>query len=92
MCTTSPPPQRWYDPNNGHRAGIDKKARPLPFYEESLKILIKENLLSPDDSDIIVWSPIDYFKSVNPPKKIPNQSLASCFQVQLHNMTNISLL
>ncbi|KAK2366858.1 hypothetical protein QL285_080194 [Trifolium repens] len=65
-CKPSPPPQRRSDPDNGPWVGIHKKVHPLPFYKEALKILIKENILPPNDPDLVTWSPRDHYKPINP--------------------------
>ncbi|MCI68841.1 polyprotein-like, partial [Trifolium medium] len=59
-CKPSPPPQRKPDPDNGPWVGIHKKAPPLPIYEEALRILREENLIPPDDPDLVTWSPSDH--------------------------------
>ncbi|MCI51434.1 polyprotein-like, partial [Trifolium medium] len=67
MCKPSPPPQRRSDPDNGPWIGIHKKAPPLPIYEEALRILREENLIPPDDPDLVTWSPTDSFQSNHEP-------------------------
>ena len=49
-------PQRKFDPNNGPWIGIQKKKKPLPIYEEVLKILRQEGYSPPlEDRDLITW-------------------------------------
>ncbi|KAI5391035.1 hypothetical protein KIW84_076048 [Lathyrus oleraceus] len=66
-CKPSPPPQIRFDPDNGTWAGIHGKKKPLSIYEEGLKILRKEGLLSPDDPTLITWSRTDHCKALHPP-------------------------
>ncbi|XP_073220669.1 uncharacterized protein [Cicer arietinum] len=69
-CKPPPPPQRRTDSDNGPWVGIRKRA-PLPqIYEEALRILREENLIPPDDPDLISWSPLDHYKPLEPPKNI----------------------
>ncbi|CAI8595172.1 unnamed protein product [Vicia faba] len=75
-CKPSPPPQRRYDPDNGPWVGIHDKKKPLPIYEEALKILRKEKLLPPNDPTLVTWSPSDHCKVLDPPK---NVELIPCF-------------
>ena len=57
-CKPPPKPTRKSDPDNGPWIGIKKKTKPLPIYEEGLKVLRKEGYLPPPaDPNLITWPP-----------------------------------
>lgn len=68
-CKPSPLPKKRFDHDNDSWVGIREKKKLLPIYEETLNLLIKENLLSLDDPTLVTWSPSYYCKLLDPPKK-----------------------